>query len=100
MVTLSSEQRAIAREMERTIGCLLREERDKQGRPQTEVAAALGISASVLSRLETGRRGTGQPALRVLHLCAVLGVDLCDIVHAAKHRVQPTTDAGPACDRP
>src|SRR4030042_5613990 len=59
------------------VGKTLRAYREKTGRQQAEVAAAAGISASMLSQIE---RGSVSPSIDTLsELCSALGVQLADL---------------------
>lgn len=94
---LTDEQRATLRETHRRVGQLLRERRIALGWTQVEVAAKLRIGSFELSRLEYGRR-THHSLLKYLELCAILGVDLTDIVCAAKQLGPAADDGEPGSD--
>ncbi|MFF8382319.1 helix-turn-helix domain-containing protein [Streptomyces kanasensis] len=67
-------------------GALLREARG--GRSMVDVAAAAGVSAETLRKIETGRAPT--PAFfTVVALAAALGVSLDDLVAACARGMPP-----------
>lgn len=90
-VELTDEQQAIAREIQRKTGLLLRDERLKQHLTQVGLAGRLGIGASVLCRLELGHWDTR--LFVYLELATALGVDLSDIVRAAEQLVLSADEA-------
>jgi transcriptional regulator with XRE-family HTH domain len=74
------------------IGKTLRAYRERTGRQQAEVAAAAGISPSMLSQIE---RGSVSPSIDTLsELCSTLGVQLADLFARLAPR-RPVTIAKP-----
>lgn len=69
-------------------GVLLRRARERQDLLQVRVAEQLGLSASVVCRIEWARR---EPRLATtLALCNVLGVRLSDVMRAAEDEAFPS----------
>ncbi|GIF77486.1 hypothetical protein Asi02nite_70040 [Asanoa siamensis] len=68
-------------------GRLLRRARQRQGRTLAEVAREARVSAQYLSEVERGRK---EPSSEVLAaVCGALGVDLPDLLLAARHELAP-----------
>ncbi|RKN47161.1 helix-turn-helix domain-containing protein [Streptomyces hoynatensis] len=81
------------RERGRRLGVLLRTARG--GRSMAEVAAAAGISAETLRKIETGRAPT--PAFfTVVALAAALGLSLDEVAGACAPAEEPAGAAGAA----
>lgn len=62
-----------------TNGAAILAKRERLGIPQNELASRLGVSASYLSRIETGTEKPGLTSATVRKLALELGVDLDDI---------------------
>ncbi|MCE7080547.1 helix-turn-helix domain-containing protein [Streptomyces sp. ST2-7A] len=85
----------LERERGRHLGRLLREARGN--RPMPEIAAAAGISAETLRKIETGRAPT--PAFATIAaLATVLDLSL-DVLAASVAAVAEPTDVGPSVTR-
>jgi transcriptional regulator with XRE-family HTH domain len=78
-VTLNATLRSVAGELE-DIGTRLREERDRVGISQRELARRVGLSASMISQIESGQ---SKPSVSTLYgIVTELGVSLDDIFGA------------------
>lgn len=67
------------------LGALIRAARQARGLTQDELAPRLGIVQSVLSAIESGRRGT-VPAALIARLVDELGLDAVTVLQAAARR--------------
>lgn len=67
-----------------TLGRFIRDERDRRGWSQEDVAALAGdsMTASEVSNIELGRRGLPKP-LRMIAIARAFGMHVCDLYVAA-----------------
>ena len=78
------------------IGTRLREERERVGISQRELARRIGLSASMISQLESGQ---SKPSVSTLYaIVTELGVSLDDVFRGTEGHARPTPTS--AVDRP
>lgn len=85
-----SGQRELAHAKTQAVAAVMLETRKTQEIKQVWVAGQIGVTPTVLSRLEHGHRPWSLALL--FEACEVLGVNLGDVVRLAEQRVQAARD--------
>lgn len=75
---------------QRTVEILLKELRVKSGLRQVDVADALGIQQSMVSKYEVGERRLD--ILEVRELCRIFGISLCHFIEILEERLRKSTN--------
>lgn len=89
-MTARPAQRMLAHAKTQAVAAVMLETRLSQGFKQVWVAAQIGVTPTVLSRLEHGHRPWSLALL--FEACEVLDVNLKDVVDLAEQRVQAARD--------
>lgn len=64
-------------EFNKRLGALMREEREKAGKTQQEIAERLGVTKTAVHQWESGKRNIY--ASNVVDYCAVIGIRVDDL---------------------
>ena len=72
----------------RLLGEILARARERAGRKQADIAAALSLPASYLSKIENGTRRVD--AIEVIRIAEVIGVDPAEIIRELQDALRAT----------
>src|SRR4051812_48990410 len=72
-----------------TLGGMLRVARERSGLRQVEVADALGVPQSVVSKYESGERGVD--VVELIRICHVLQLDPSEVVRRIEREVRSSS---------
>jgi len=89
-----STKQKLAEEL-KLLGDVLARTRERAGRKQSEVAAALSLPASYLSKIENGTRRLD--VIELIHIAEAIGVDPADVVRELREALK-TSSASPTVD--
>jgi transcriptional regulator with XRE-family HTH domain len=81
-------------ELQRTLGEVAREARERLGLTQAQVAKKVGLVPGVYGRIERGDMMPSVPSLR--RICLVLGISTDALLGVSPSRVAATMDAAPS----